>query len=214
MDVAHELAERGAPSGTVVLTDRQMAGRGRSGRAWSSPPGAGITMTLIERLEDPQAVPVLSLRLGLHAAPILDMFATDVVRLKWPNDLLLPAGKLGGILVEARWHSQQLEWVAIGIGVNVAMPEIPGTAGLAAGANRIDVLRELLPALRAGAAVRGGLSREEIDAFESRDWARGRMAASPAAGTVRGLSPSGALIIETATGPVECMTGSLVLTGP
>lgn len=213
MDAAHALAEQGAPAGTVVLTDRQIAGRGRGGRSWDSPPGAGITMTLLERLDDPEAVGVLSLRLGVHAAPVLDRFATDVVRLKWPNDLLLPAGKLGGILVEARWQSQRLEWVAIGIGINVAVPDTPGSAGLAAGVHRLDVLSELLPALRAGAAVRGGLLPREIEAFGSRDWARGRMATLPAAGTVRGLSPSGALIIQTATGPVECMTGSLVLTG-
>ena len=213
MDAAHALAEQGAPAGTVILTDRQIAGRGRGGRSWSSPPGTGITMTLIERLDDPEAVAVLSLRLGVHAAPVLDRFAPDVVRLKWPNDLLLPAGKLGGILVEARWQSQRLEWVAIGIGINVEMPDVPGGAGLATGVHRLDVLSELVPALRAGAAVRGALLPSELEAFGSRDWARGRMATMPAAGTVRGLSPSGALIIETATGPVECMTGSLVLTG-
>ena len=135
------------------------------------------------------------------------------MQLKWPNDLLLPEGKLGGVLVEARWRNQRLEWVAIGIGINVVSPAVPDAAGLSAGVHRLDLLGDLVPALRAGVAVPGGLTEEEIAAFATRDWARGRRAATPAVGTVRGLSPSGALIIETTEGPVECVTGSLVLTG-
>jgi BirA family biotin operon repressor/biotin-[acetyl-CoA-carboxylase] ligase len=213
MDAAHELAEHGAPSGTLVLTDRQTAGRGRYGRAWTSAPGTALTVTLIERPTDPRATLVLSLRLGLRAAPVLDRFAPHQVQLKWPNDLLLPEGKVGGVLVEARWRNQRLEWVAIGIGINVVSPEAPDAAGLSAGVHRLDLLGDLVPALRAGVAVPGGLTEEEIAAFATRDWARGRLAVTPAVGTVRGLSSAGALIIETTEGLVECVTGSLVLTG-
>lgn len=213
MDAAHQLAEHGAPSGTLVLTDRQTAGRGRYGRAWTSSPGTALTVTLIERPMDPLATLVLSLRLGLRAAPVLDRFALHQVQLKWPNDLLLPEGKLGGVLVEARWRNQRLEWVAIGIGINVVAPGVPGAAGLSVGVHRLDLLGDLVPALRAAVTVPGSLTEEEIAAFAARDWARGRMATTPAVGTVRGLAASGALIIETTQGPVECVTGSLVLTG-
>ncbi len=214
MDAAHELAGKGAPAGTVVLTDRQTAGRGRGGRTWASTPGQSLTMTIIERPADADAIGVLSLRLGLRAARVLDRHATEPVQLKWPNDLMLREGKLGGILVEARWRSQRPEWVAIGIGVNIVPPGRAGTAGLAPDAERVDVLCALLPALREGARDAGGLSAGELAEYARRDWARGRLASAPARGVVRGPSPSGALIIDTANGPVECTAGSLVLTGP
>lgn len=214
MDAAHELAGQGAPAGTVVLTDRQTAGRGRGGRAWSSEPAQSLTMTMIERPADADAIGVLSLRIGLRAARILARYAAEPVQLKWPNDLMLSEGKLGGILVEARWRSQSPEWVAIGIGINIVPPGRPGTAGLAPGTVRVDVLGELLPALRAGAIAAGCLSAAELAEYARRDWARGRVASAPARGVVRGPSPSGALIIDTANGPVECTAGSLVLTGP
>src|SRR5688572_8245425 len=119
MDVANALAGEGAPAGTLILADAQLAGRGRSGRRWESNSGDGIWMTLIERLNDVSAIDVLSLRIGLRAARALDRFAGVRVGLKWPNDMYLPAGKLGGILVESRWRGPRPEWTAIGIGINV-----------------------------------------------------------------------------------------------
>jgi len=68
MDDAHSLATLDAAAGTVVLTDRQTSGRGRNGRRWASEAGQGIWMTVIERPNDPSAVDVLSLRLGLRVA--------------------------------------------------------------------------------------------------------------------------------------------------
>ncbi len=213
MDAAHDLAELGAPAGTIVLAERQTAGRGRGGRAWVSSPGASITMTLIERPTDARAVSVLSLRLGLRAAEVLDRYATSPVQLKWPNDLMLPGGKLGGILVEARWRNQRLDWAAIGIGINVAEPGLRGTAGLVEGVARLDILAQLVPALREGVAAKGDLTDVELSSYQLRDWARGRQAMLPVSGMVRGLSPAGALIIDTTGGPVECTSGSLVLSG-
>jgi BirA family biotin operon repressor/biotin-[acetyl-CoA-carboxylase] ligase len=210
MDVAHELAASGAPAGTVVLTDRQTAGRGRSGRTWHSAPGDSITLTLVERPVDPAALRVLSLRLGLAAAPVLDHWTAGPVRLKWPNDLMVGEEKLGGVLVEARWRDQQPEWVAIGVGVNVRRPPLPGTAGLAPGAGRVEILAGLVPALRAAAAAAGALGARELGAFEARDWARGRRIVEPAAGLVHGISSGGALLVSTATGIVSCASGSLV----
>jgi len=122
MDDAHRLASAGALAGTVVLADRQTSGRGRAGRRWASESGQGIWMTLIERPNDVAAVDVLSLRLGLRAARALDRFAESPVRLKWPNDLYVDDAKLAGILVEARWRANRVDWVAIGIGVNVRPP--------------------------------------------------------------------------------------------
>ncbi|MEP7381888.1 MAG: biotin--[acetyl-CoA-carboxylase] ligase, partial [Gemmatimonadota bacterium] len=134
MDVAHALAQRGAPSGTVVLADAQTRGRGRGGKRWSSGLGAGLWMTLIDRPTDASGIDVLSLRVGLRAARALDRYTSTPIALKWPNDLMLPGGKLGGILVEVRWREQRPEWVAVGIGVNLVDPGMPGAAALGADA--------------------------------------------------------------------------------
>ena len=92
MDDAHGLAAVDAPAGTVILADRQAAGRGRNGRRWASDSGQGIWMTIIERPNDPRAVDVLSIRVGLRAARALDRYAASPIRLKWPNDLLVGEG--------------------------------------------------------------------------------------------------------------------------
>jgi BirA family transcriptional regulator, biotin operon repressor / biotin---[acetyl-CoA-carboxylase] ligase len=211
MDVAHAAAGRGASAGTVILADAQEAGRGRGGKRWASLPGRGVWMTLIERPESPRGLDVLSLRLGLHAAEALDRFAEERVRLKWPNDLYVGDRKLGGILVEARWRDQRVEWVAIGIGLNVAPPGVGGSAaGLAPGTTRIAVLELVLPALRAAAATEGPLTSQELARYAVRDLAAGRRIVQPAAGVVAGLTAAGELLVETGAGRVACCTGSLV----
>ena len=174
LDVAHRLASQGAPSGTLVIADEQTAGRGRDGKNWQSSPGAGLWVTLIERPNDVSGLDVLSLRVGLVSAEALDRFASEPIRLKWPNDLYVDRGKLAGILVEARWRESAVEWVAIGLGVNIRPPEnVTGAAGLEPGTDRLDVLGELIPGIRATAQARGPLRREEIEEFNARDLARG-----------------------------------------
>src|SRR5437870_10236869 len=174
LDVAHRLASQGAPSGTLVIANEQTAGRGREGRSWQSSAGAGLWLTLIERPKDTSGLGVLSLRVGLVAAEALDRFASEPIRLKWPNDLYVDQGKLAGILVEARWRESTVEWVAIGLGVNVKAPEdIDAAAGLAPGTARLDVLSELIPAIHAAASATGPLRPEELEEFDARDVARG-----------------------------------------
>ena len=212
LDVAHALAEAGAPPGTTVLAEEQTAGRGRGGKGWASEPGAGIWLTIIERPADPAAVDVLSLRLGLSAAAVLDGPAGETVRLKWPNDLYLAAGKLGGILVEARWRDGSIEWVAIGMGVNVHKPDgVADAAGLRAGVSRVDVLAALVPAVRRAAAARGSLTAAELEAWRARDLSLGRVCSAPAAGRVLGISADGELQVATEGGVVAARSGSLVL---
>lgn len=214
MDIADRLAREGAPAGTLVLADAQSRGRGRSGKSWASRPGAGVWMTLIERPLDASGLDVLSLRVGMRAARALDRFASAQVMLKWPNDLLLPTGKVGGILVEARWREQRPEWVAIGIGINLVDPMVPGGASLGAGVARDAVLGELVPAIRSAAAARGPLAASELEAYATRDWARGRKVVAPQQGRVAGITADGAVLIETAVGVVvPCRSGSLEFEG-
>lgn len=213
MDVAHALAAAGASAGTIVLADEQTAGRGRAGRRWTSHPGQGLWLVLLERPNDAAALTVLSLRLGIAAAAVLDRFAGAPVQLKWPNDLYLDGRKLAGILVEARWREGRPDWVAVGFGLNVVRPaDVPTAAGLLAGTSRVEVLEELLPALRAAAAARGALSPRELAAFAARDLAAGRACREPGEGVVRGITAGGELAVETAPGVIERFrAGSLVL---
>lgn len=212
MDVAHALGADGASPGTLVLADEQTAGRGRGGRTWRSRAGAGIWMTLLERPNDPDALSVLSIRLGLKAAPVLERYSTEPVRLKWPNDLLAGKGKLGGILVETRWREGRVDWVAIGVGVNIGPSDDgPATGSLRRGTPRLDVLAELVPALRAAARGRGTLSAEELGRWGARDYAAGRFCRDPMPGRVQGLAPDGSLMIERDGETVMARAGSLVL---
>ena len=210
MDVGHALAAEGTPAGTLVLTDRQTMGRGRNGRAWTSAPGDSLTLTLIERPSDHHAVAVLSLRLGITLASCLQPFAAGPLSLKWPNDIVENGGKLLGILVEARWRELQPDWVAIGIGLNVRRPVLQGAVGLAEGAPRVEILAALVSAMRQAAALSGELTAEEQEAFAARDCARGRRIVEPVRGMVAGIAPNGALLVETDSGLVACVTGSLV----
>ena len=211
MDLAHAAAGRGTASGTLILANEQDAGRGRGGRRWSSAPGGGLWMTLVERPATPGGIEVLSLRVGLHMAEALDALSGERVRLKWPNDLYVGEGKLAGILIEARWRDQRVEWVAIGVGVNIVpAADVRGAVGLAAGVSRLQALEGVLPALRAAAAVEGPLTTDELSRYAARDLSVGRWAIQPANGVVAGISTTGELMVDTSSGPVACRAGSLV----
>lgn len=210
MDTAHVLAAEGAASGSLVLAEEQSAGRGRNGRLWTSHPGAGIWMTLIERPRQEDGLDVLSLRVGLRLAPVLERWTAGPVRLKWPNDLYLGRRKLAGVLIEARWRGDRLDWVAIGLGINLRPPAgVPDAIGLEA-ADPEQVLAEAIPAVRAAAFATGPLREEELRAFAERDLAVGQQVLAPGAGLVRGISPSGELLLESDGGVTRYRAGSLV----
>lgn len=210
MDEAHRLATEGAPAGTLVVAERQEAGRGRGGKRWSSAPRAGIWATLIERPRDAQAIEVLSLRVGLRIARTLERWTDTPIRLKWPNDLFVNGRKLAGVLIEARWRDQRPDWVAIGVGVNLAVPEDQAEATSLRDADAHEVLAELLPALRAAAFGTGPLNDAERAEYAARDYARDRAVREPLAGTARGITADGALLIESNGTLTPVRAGSLV----
>jgi BirA family biotin operon repressor/biotin-[acetyl-CoA-carboxylase] ligase len=197
MDDAHRLAMDGAAAGTLVVADQQQTGRGRAGRVWASASGAGLWMTLIERPHDREMLDVLALRLGLALAEALDRFVPSSVRLKWPNDLYVGDGKLAGILVEARWRDDIVDWVAIGVGVNMCVPvEFSAAASVRADVSRASLLAALVPALRAAASRTGLLSPAELAAWRARDLAVGRQIGAPQVGVVQGIASNGALLVR------------------
>lgn len=211
LDLAHELAAAGAPAGTLVIADAQVAGRGRLGRTWRSAAGAGLWLTLIERPANGGALDVLALRCGLLAAEALTPLATGPVGVKWPNDLLVGDRKLAGVLIETRWRGSHPEWIAIGFGVNLRDPDIPTGIGLAPGVTRRAALEPLVPALRRAARCVGPLTEDELARWHERDVMRGRAILHPAPGRVAGVTPGGDLVVRDAAG--VCSThrsGSLV----
>jgi BirA family biotin operon repressor/biotin-[acetyl-CoA-carboxylase] ligase len=209
LDVAHAEGPN-APSGTLIIADRQTAGRGRQGRRWSSARGAGIWLTMIERPTDARALDVLALRCGLYAAEALDEVAGECVGVKWPNDLHLRGRKLAGILIETRWRGTAPEWVAIGVGLNVVAPELATGIGLPPGTSRLAVLERLVPALRRAASASRHLSEDEMARWRARDVAVSRPVLTPAAGRASGITPDGQLLIADAGGALAGFrTGSL-----
>lgn len=210
MDAAHAIAAAGTPAGTLVIAEEQTAGRGRSGRGWSSAPGAGLWLTLVERPRTADGLDVLSLRVGLHLAPVLERWTESAIRLKWPNDLFVGERKLAGVLIEARWRGAHPDWVAIGVGINLVRPgdQPQATALVHAGAE--SVLAEVVPAIRAAAFAQGPLTAAELAEFARRDLAVGQRVSLPEDGLVRGISPRGELLVETRAGVVPHRAGSLV----
>ncbi len=215
MDIAHQLAAEGAPHGTTVVAEEQGAGRGRSGKFWTSVRGAGVWVSVLLRNHAATPSGVLSLRTGLELAQSLEAFAGAAIRLKWPNDLVLDDCKLAGILTEARWRGDLLEWIVVGIGINVrASHAEPRNAGLALHARRADVLVAAINSALRAAECAGELSADELSRYAARDLAIGRAVDAPVAGTVLGLTPRGGLRIATSTGVSVAVSGSLVFHSP
>lgn len=118
-DRARELAEEGAGHGEVVIANAQTAGRGRRGRTWLSPPGRNLAFSVVLR---PELPPMRAAELTLVAS----LAVCDALRqagvaagIKWPNDVLVNGRKIAGILTELAAESERLQWVIVGVGVNV-----------------------------------------------------------------------------------------------
>lgn len=209
MDAAHAAATEGAPAGTLVVAEEQRVGRGRGGKAWVSAPRAGIWMTLVERPRAATGLDVLSLRVGLRLADVFTRWSSEPIQLKWPNDVFAGAGKLAGVLIEARWRDGRCDWVAIGLGINLGVPAYAGAATLG-GAEPIAVLEEVIPAVRAAAFAEGPLRDDELAAFATRDLALGQRLTAPTVGTARGIASTGELLVETPAGVTSVRAGSLI----
>ena len=123
-DLAAKYAERGAPEGSIVLADSQTAGRGRHGRPWHSPPGAGLYLSIVLRPEA-KVVPLLTIAAGVAVAEGIAAATGLAAILKWPNDVYVGALKLAGILAEAGSSSVGVSHVIVGIGINIRAAAYP-----------------------------------------------------------------------------------------
>ncbi len=177
-DELKALADAGEPDGTLFLADYQVAGRGRFDRQWAAPPGTSLLLSLLFRCAlPPERVSQLTMLCSLSVreaiagcAPAGDGPQPTEWRpeLKWPNDVLLNGRKVAGLLTEISFRGSALEYVVVGIGINVnldptALPPgllTPATSLLAEGRQPVDRLALLLRLLegvdRRYAALRAG----------------------------------------------------------
>ena len=123
---AKELAEQGYPSGTLVVADRQIAGRGRRGRSWDSPAGIGIFMTLLLKPDiNPNNASMLTLVTALATAQAISDVTGAEAKIKWPNDIVINGKKVCGILTEMSAQFDYINHIVIGIGINVHNESFP-----------------------------------------------------------------------------------------
>lgn len=121
-DDAFSMGMAGAAEGTVVIADRQSRGRGRRQRLWHSPANVNLYTSLILRPQihsfESSRIPIMA---GVAVADVLESFCPGCVGLKWPNDVLLNHKKVCGILSQARIHQGRIDFIVLGIGINVNM---------------------------------------------------------------------------------------------
>ena len=222
------MAETGAPEGWTVGAERQSAGRGRHGRAWVSPPGAGIYVSIVLR-PPAHAVALLTLAAGVAVAEAIQAVSGADARVKWPNDVYLGAtpatGKVAGILAEGGVSGTRVDHVVVGIGINVQPAALPPDVArratsiegeLGRHADRGEVFAEVCAGLwRRYQQLVDGDARGVLDAWRTRgagtlgrrvEWDE---ANGTARGVARDVDASGALLVETPGGLVSVSSGEV-----
>jgi BirA family biotin operon repressor/biotin-[acetyl-CoA-carboxylase] ligase len=114
------LAKDGAKEGTIVVADKQLAGKGRRGRQWESPKGENIYMSILLRpVFDASLASMLTIVAAYSVALVIREIGFQEAKIKWPNDIVLSGKKVCGILTELHLKGTEIDYVIVGIGVNV-----------------------------------------------------------------------------------------------
>ena len=205
MRLARALAREGAENGTLVIAERQTAGRGRLDRSWVSPAG-GIYMTLVTR---PAVAPALAPRISLMAsvavAGAIESLYGLPARVKWPNDVLISDRKVCGILAEMEGECDAVHYVNVGVGLNAnaVVGEIQtGAVSLAellgAPVDRKRLVRAVVEGILARLSLLGDAST--LDEWRRRAVTLGREVSiaggrEPVVGTALDIDSTGALLV-------------------
>lgn len=225
---ARRLAEDGALEGTVVIADRQNAGRGRLGRHWESPFGVNIYCSVILRPEIPvQQAPQLTFLSAVAVAETLNKTCSLSAEVKWPNDILINGAKISGLLNEMSAETEQIHFVILGIGINLNMAadqfpdelNYPATSALIETGKAVDrqkFLQTFLQSLdsyysefleKGFAPIRrrweslSGIMSLQVEIDQGREKLQG---------TVVGLDPEGALRLQLEDGQIKSiLTGDV-----
>lgn len=217
------------PAGSVDFraAEIQDAGRGRRGRRWLAPPGGGLCLSWSRSFDAlPPQAGALSLVIGVTALRALRGLGIEGIGLKWPNDLVTDAGKLGGILIELKSEAGGPLHLVVGIGLNLALGEavVRDVAATGNRATDLAALGKVPDRNRLAAALidegRRGLARFEQDGFAAfaadyaaADVLAGRPVSIQGArdcdGTALGIDADGALRVRTARGEERILSGDV-----
>jgi BirA family transcriptional regulator, biotin operon repressor / biotin---[acetyl-CoA-carboxylase] ligase len=236
LDSTNEYALRwgreGAPHFALVTADSQTAGRGRRGRSWSSPPGAGLYLSLVVRpvLQSELLLPCLNFAACLAATRAVREVSGLTCKTKWPNDVLLGGKKIAGVLSEAVWREAQLDFAVIGIGLNVnhgahdlpPRPLYPASSLLLESGKifEIEMVRDSW--LKHFAAIYKRVEKGDTDSIRDEFWRRcaqrdKSVTVNAEDGEIRGtalaLARDGALLLETPRGVRRIVAGDVSVSG-
>lgn len=230
-DLASAAADRGAAEGTTFVAGAQTAGRGRLGRSWFSPPGAGLYLSTIIRR--PSMAPWITLAGGVAVADGIRSATALPLQIKWPNDIVAAGGagfrsmrrKIAGILAEASSGPEGVSHVVLGVGINVRPAAFPPELADRAGAIETElgravdtgpILAHVLAALN---RTLGDLGTTGPPALVARwlalspsaygapiEWDAGPDVAS---GTTAGLAEDGALLARASDGVHRIVSGEV-----
>jgi BirA family transcriptional regulator, biotin operon repressor / biotin---[acetyl-CoA-carboxylase] ligase len=229
---ARRLAEQGAQAGEVVIAESQTQGRGRLGRPWVSPPHVNLYLSIILRPKLPPVnAPQITLMAAVALAEALSTFIPVLPAIKWPNDVLAGGKKLAGILTESVCHGERIDFVILGIGVNInypaeSMPDAIRKRATSlisltgASVSRESVVRRLIQDLdRCYGELEETGFQSLAPRWEARFELRGKkvrveMTDRIIIGTARGIDRDGALILEDGRGELQrVVAGDVVPVG-
>ena len=225
-DLAARAADRGAPEGTTFVAGAQTSGRGRLGRAWFSPPGAGLYISTIIRRAS--LAPWITLAGGVAVAEGIARATALPVQIKWPNDVVAVGGggfrarrKIAGILAEASSSADGLQHIVVGMGINLKAAAFPPELADRAGAIETELGRAVDPgAVLAQVLVALNLTLGELWTAGPLPLVARWLALSPSAqgapiewdggsGVTAGLAEDGALLARSANGLHRIISGEV-----
>lgn len=225
--LAKALTSQGTAEGTIVVAETQSGGRGRVGRPWSSPHG-GIYFSIILRPDiNPGEALRLPLLAGIAVAHAIKREINLEPRLKWPNDVLIDSKKVGGILTEMSAEMDRLDWVIIGIGLNVNTPhdsfpqevEESAISLMEAAGREIPRVKLLQAILTEFESLYGSLAESGFEPLRQTwkdlsDTIGAKVVVTLPTGQVKGMAididSDGALLLEKGNGDIERIVGGVV----
>jgi len=219
---AKKIAEEGAASGTLVITEEQTMGKGRRGRSWAASKGSNVMMTLLLRPRiRPEHASRLTLLMAMAVAGAIRRVTGLEAGIKWPNDVVVNGKKVCGILTEMNTEVDYINYVVIGAGINVNQEEFPEEISQTAG-SLVQVLGRRISRSALAAAVLEELEGLYETFIQTEDLSRLREAynqicvnrghqirvlepGNEYTGTTDGINENGELVVRKENGEVVCV---------
>ncbi|MDH3440943.1 MAG: biotin--[acetyl-CoA-carboxylase] ligase [Gammaproteobacteria bacterium] len=216
----------------VALAEHQTAGRGRRDKRWHSAGSSGLCLSMAYTFASPRLdLSAVTLAAGVGIAGALELQGTTGIGLKWPNDLVVRNGKLGGILTEVRRRPGGQATIVVGVGINIDLGGSGKTQNLSSSIGQVSDLASCGVKILSRSALSAALIEKLFDtlvefeasgfavfadAYDRHDWLKGRtisvdMSDGPVDGLSEGVDLDGALIIRTDAGLQRILSGSVRL---